>query len=669
MHSFLEHDASLPEIVGVHSVIFNNNQLNLICDVPNIALVTNLEADIRMFIKRHHISLTDLIQYADQVRFKDLDTNNIVTNDRAGIGIKRRRILEGGSPRTPNGDADINNDSSSSNHVNSGDALEMLSNISDILDTQKTSRCRTDTADTDINSPILSMILDENDIGINSPLILTNTFQDSLTDLDESHLKPIPENTTVTTITNNTNTGSIPTKKSSSREIHNYLSSSLSSTDVNQFTYELFDESYFIPKDCDETMSSYVPVSPVSNQPIAPFDLSATTSQTSSIIDETSDAVKTLAHCKYGDIDSINITMECVPALVEGKRLGKGGEKSVHAATFKNAVKTIIRHNDIIVDVNFTETDRVAYFNYNGEKFRNVKKCSEIKFLTQWWGYEVLKYPDPRSQYIVKYLGISNPFLCSSDEVPFVEVGIDAGTYFLNTNRFASGTNFIPPKLILSFLNNILQGYSLLHERQWIHGDSKLDNVIVQVDSDGKFKTCKIVDFGGTVKQGENYDYKTVDSPERVRGNTEASNKEDVFGIGSMLLLLLNFNGDESVNPRECLDKMQSCLKEEKTGVEQFSSYWGTLKRWLIDVEDREKKTFFHNTNIFASLTSQWDNINHNAMDYDTLMCYKLLLLLMLFMLNPDQGERVDTKWCISEIKKSGILETKSDVLNLDQIF
>jgi len=145
-----------------------------------------------------------------------------------------------------------------------------------------------------------------------------------------------------------------------------------------------------------------------------------------------------------------------------------------------------------------------------------------------------------------------SPNLCkvygfSVDDAGFVYIvmeqinGIEAFDYF-NVNILLGKTN---PCLVKRIFLDIARGLATLHEAGFAHRDIKLDNVMLEFDSEGVFRRAVIIDFGFTMRVseipiGSRQGSICYSAHEMIKGVDQLTVKIDIWALGVMLFVSLH---------------------------------------------------------------------------------------------------------------------------------
>jgi serine/threonine protein kinase len=149
-----------------------------------------------------------------------------------------------------------------------------------------------------------------------------------------------------------------------------------------------------------------------------------------------------------------------------------------------------------------------------------------------------------------------SPNLCkvygfSVDDAGFVYIvmerinGVEAFEYFVehfNKNIMLGKTN---PALIKKILLDIARALAILHAAGYAHCDIKLDNVMLEFDSQGNFVRAVIIDFGFTkrvsdIPIGSRQGTVCYSAPEMIKGLVQLTVKIDIWALGAISFIFLH---------------------------------------------------------------------------------------------------------------------------------
>jgi serine/threonine protein kinase len=149
-------------------------------------------------------------------------------------------------------------------------------------------------------------------------------------------------------------------------------------------------------------------------------------------------------------------------------------------------------------------------------------------------------------------MSFDSPHLCrvygfSVDDAGFVYIvmeqinGIEAFEYF-NGNILLGKTN---PCLVKRIFLDIARGLATLHKAGFAHRDIKLDNVMLEFDSEGDFRRAVMIDFGFTmlvseIPIGSRQGSICYSAHEMIKGVDQLTVKIDIWALGVMLFVSLH---------------------------------------------------------------------------------------------------------------------------------
>lgn len=158
---------------------------------------------------------------------------------------------------------------------------------------------------------------------------------------------------------------------------------------------------------------------------------------------------------------------------------------------------------------------------------------------------------------------IVTEYINGKDLFDFIYPRIDSRDYLLK-------------EMVLKIIHETLTGLNYIHSKGYVHRDIKAENIMVELDDKGSYKSIRIVDFGFVCSKRDTVQFsprgtKIYISPEYSCKNLnyESCIKHDIWALGVTLFLITNFRYP---------------FREDRYGNPYFATLIGSKYRFSDDV-------------------------------------------------------------------------------------